>query len=102
MAVYEYKCDCGIEKEVISSMKDSDTPVQCVCGQRMKRIISLPNTDLVNNVRYSSSMGVNPKRIPESERMYPGSRYTPDGRLIVNNRKDKLMKMAQRGYVEFE
>ena len=102
MPTYEYKCNCNRTKEVFAPMKDSDKAVVCECGQKMCRIISLPSTDMVNNVRYSNSMGVNPRRIPEMERRYEGSRYTPDGRLIVNNRKDKLHKMAERGLVEFE
>ena len=101
MPIYTWKCDCGREQEVVRPMKDYDKPVVCECGQDMQRIISLPSTDMVNNVRYSNSMGVNPKRIAEMERRYPDSRYTPDGRLIVNSRKDKMKKLKQRGLVEF-
>ena len=102
MALYEWKCDCGRDKEVFASMKESGTKVECACGQDMHRIISLPSTDMVNHVRYSSSMGVNPNKIKEMERKYPGSRYTPDGKLTVNSRKDKLNKMRERGLIEFE
>ena len=102
MPIYEFRCDCGREKEKMLLMKDSETSVLCECGQTMYKIISLPSTDLVNNVRYSNSMGVNPKRITEMERKYPGSRYTPDGRLIVNSRKDKLKKIKERRMAEIE
>ena len=93
MPIYEYSCDCNWTTEVIAPMKDYNKPVVCVCGKNMQRIISLPNTDMINNVRFSNSMGVNPRQIPEMERKYPNSRYTPDGKLIVNSRKDKLHKM---------
>ena len=83
-------------------MSDSNKPVRCVCGKKMARVISLPNTDIVENVRLSNSMGVNPRQIPEAMRKYPGSEYSPDGRLIVHSRKDKLQKMKQRSLVEFE
>ena len=100
MPIYQYKCDCSRTKETISPMKDSDAEVICICGQSMQKVISLPNTDLVENVRYSSAMGVNPRQIASMERKYPGSRYTPDGKLIVNSRKDKLIKMKERNLHE--
>lgn len=102
MPLYEYKCDCGRAKEQLSAIKDCTKHIECECGQSMQRIISLPNTNIVNNVRYSSTMGCNPKQIPAMMRKYPGSRYTPDGRLEVNSRKDKLIKMKQRGMTESE
>ena len=37
---YEYKCECGEEKEENRSVKDRDKPVQCNCGKLMKRIFS--------------------------------------------------------------
>ena len=55
-----------------------------------------------SRVRLSNSMGVHPKRISAAEKRYPGSKYTPDGRLIVNSRQDKLRKMKERNLVEFE
>lgn len=102
MARYDFKCDCGCEREVVALMKDSDNPVTCECGQQMQKCISLPSTDLVNNVRYSNAMGVNPRRIAEMERKYPGSRYDQKGRLEITSRKDKLHKIRERGLVEFE
>jgi hypothetical protein len=47
-------------------------------------------------------MGVNPKQIAASVKAYPGSEYTPDGRLIIKSRTEKKLRMAQRGLVEFE
>ena len=100
MPVYPYLCDCGREEDVYAPMKDSAQVHMCECGQKMCKVITMPNTDLVHNERYSSSMGVNPKRIREMEQRYAGSRYTPDGRLIVTSRKDKLRKMKERGLTE--
>lgn len=102
MPRYEYKCDCGCEKEIFAPMKDCYKKVICECGQEMCKIISLPNTDIVENVRYSTAMGVNPRQIPQAMKMYPGSVYTPDGRLIIRSRKDKLKKMKERGKCELE
>ncbi len=34
-----YKCDCGREREMILGHFE---PVECDCGQRMCRIVSLP------------------------------------------------------------
>jgi putative FmdB family regulatory protein len=102
MPNYAYKCDCGREKEQYAKAKDYEKPIDCECGGIMRRIITLPSTDIVENKRYSSVMGVNPSKIAESMRKYPGSVYTPDGRLVVNNRKDKLKKLRERGMVEYE
>ncbi len=102
MPIYQYKCACSRKKEIFATMSESGAKVKCECGQIMQRIVSLPSTDIVNNVRYSNSMGCNPRQIPEMMRKYPGSRYTPDGKLIVNSRKDKLLKLRQRNLVEFE
>ena len=102
MPIYEYKCDCGVHKEQYAKFKDYMKPILCECGQDMIRVITLPNTDMVENVRYSSTMGCNPNKINENMKKYPGSTYTPDGRLVVRSRNDKLKKLKQRGLAEAE
>ncbi len=54
------------------------------------------------HVRWSNAMGCNPKQIPEMMKKYPGSSYSPDGKLEIIGRKDKLKKLKERGLVEFE
>lgn len=72
------------------------------CGCVARRIISLPSAGVGENVRHSYAMGVNPNQIEKAKKLFPGSEYTPDGRLVVKNRKDKLKKMKQRNMVEWE
>jgi putative FmdB family regulatory protein len=102
MPIYEYKCDCGLITEVIAKRYKPSTYATCKCGKRAKKIISLPNTDLKENIRYSSAMGVNPRQIKEAEKRFPGSKYDQKGRLEVLNRKDKLKKAKERGLTELD
>ncbi|MCJ7828716.1 MAG: zinc ribbon domain-containing protein [Dehalococcoidia bacterium] len=103
MPIYTFRCENNHETDKYVHRIRPQRWIKCnKCGKRMVKIISLPNTNMVHNVRLSSSMGVNPKQIPEAERLYPGSKYTPDGRLIVESRKDKLQKMKERNLIEFE
>ena len=60
------------------------------------------NTDLVNNERYSESMGVTPEQIPEAMRTFPGSVYDSTGRLLIKNRRHKIQEMKRRGYAELD
>jgi hypothetical protein len=60
------------------------------------------NTDLVNNERWSESMGVTPEQIPEALQTFPGSTYDSDGRLLIKNRKHKLYEAKRRGYAELD
>jgi hypothetical protein len=86
----------------MNTIKDYEKPIPCECGKEMVRTFGNVGTDIKDNVRYSSVMGVNPNKIAENMKKFPGSRYTPDGRLIIRNRKDKLRKLKQRNLVEFE
>ena len=101
LPIYSYRCEkCNEDKEQYACGADYEKPIPCECGGTMRRTISMPGTDMVENIRYSSSMGCNPNKIQENMRKYPGSNYTPDGKLIVRSRNDKLKKLKQRGLVE--
>ncbi len=101
MPIYEFKCACGetVEKFQKNYRKRL---VKCVCGKGMVKVFSQVNTDLVNNERWSNAMGVNPRQIPEAMKLYPGSVYNEKGRLRVSNRKEKLLRMAERGVHEYD
>jgi len=73
-----------------------------VCGHWMRRIFSRVNTDLVDRPRWSNTMGVNPRQIPQAVKLYPGSVYNEKGQLLIRNRKHKLFEMKRRGMVELE
>jgi len=70
------------------------------CKKKAVRIVSLPNTDLKGNLRYSVSMGVDVSQIENAKKAWPGSEYDGQGRLIIHNRKEKLERMRQRNYCE--
>lgn len=104
MPIYEYRCSCTKEViEIITPKYEPSEYITCPeCGRKAKKIISLPNTDLKENIRYSSAMGVNPRQIPQAMKTYPGSEYDHKGRLKVTSRKDKLKKAKERGLSELE
>jgi putative FmdB family regulatory protein len=102
MPIYEYRCDCGLITEVIAKRYKPSTYATCKCGKRAKKIISLPNTDLVNNERFSGAMGINIRQIEQAKKIYPGSEYDSKGRLLIKNRKHKLYEAKRRGLTELD
>jgi len=102
MPVYEYRCaECGQITTRFESIHSNRKTVKCdKCGKKAVRIVSLPNTDLKENIRFSVSMGVDPSQIENAERAWPGSKYDKQGRLIIRNRKEKLERLRQRHYQE--
>jgi putative FmdB family regulatory protein len=103
MPIYEYSCPCGFNFEVITKHYKPSTYITCEkCGKKAKRQISLPNTDLVNNERYSGAMGVNIRQIEQAKKIYPGSEYDKKGRLLIKNRKHKLYEAKRRGLSELD
>lgn len=41
MPIYEFRCGCGCEKEVILSLEEYDQPQICECGEVMQLKVSL-------------------------------------------------------------
>ena len=41
MPLYEFKCECGEEKEILLSFQDADQPQTCECGKVMRKKVSL-------------------------------------------------------------
>jgi putative FmdB family regulatory protein len=104
MPLYEYICSCDKKPiEIIALKYEPSTYITCPkCGKRAKKIISLPNTDLVNNERFSGAMGVNIRQIEQAKKIYPGSEYDKKGRLLIKNRKHKLYEAKRRGLSELD
>jgi len=40
--IYEYRCRCGKEKDVVKPLSEYSTPEVCECGENMRKIISAP------------------------------------------------------------
>ena len=110
MPVYDFACPkCG-NFDNICQIADRNKTTECpICGTDSERDIehevqtcSAFDETCKEHVRWSNSMGCNPRQIPEMMRRYPGSNYSPDGKLEIIGRKDKLKKMKERNVVEFE
>jgi len=105
MPIYCYKCPDGHASQEYFHLPKPPRSIQCpVCSKRATRNRSAEHvhTDMVSRPRTSEAMGVMPHQIEEAMRRFPGSRYTPDGALCINNRKHKKMEMKRRGYVELD
>ena len=109
MPMYNYKCSkCGMKFESIECVEHRNNAKSCPgCSGPAGRdaeteIQGAGNFDETTkeHVRYSRSMGVNPEQVAQAEKNFPGSKYTPDGRLIINSRQHKLQEMKRRGMEE--
>jgi len=49
MPIYEYRCDCGGERDEILPLADSDKVQVCECGKIMERKISVCSFVIVHN-----------------------------------------------------
>ena len=109
MPRYTFKCtNCGLLEDHFLPIKHRSVAQVCSgCGGPADRDVAAElagasafDETTKDHVRYSRSMGVNPSQVKEAEKNFPGSRYTPDGRLIINNRQHKLMELKRRGMIE--
>jgi len=106
--VYFYCKSC----DFVGCYVNDDEPTQCPeCGSRWYvlrfgkgREDSSVNIDGTSRgkERYSSSMGCNPHEVEKFKKLYPGSEYTPDGRLVIQNRQHKKSELKRRGYNELD
>ncbi len=48
MPIYEYRClKCGNPREIILPVDERNNPQDCICGEIMTRIISLPQPPIM-------------------------------------------------------
>ena len=95
MPMYCYTCDvCGLNAEELRPMADSDKPMTCVCGQKMRRDYGAEKHGMSGELPEWTSVnaGVNPDQVAECNQMYAhlGVRFDPkNGNAIVpgNNRR---------------
>jgi len=46
--IYEFRCECGCEKDVILSVSEYNQTQICECGRAMQRKISLPMPPIIS------------------------------------------------------
>ena len=49
----------------------------------------------------SDAMGCLPEEVPEFKKVFPGSEYTPDGRLVMRGLKHRDAEIKRRGLVDY-
>jgi hypothetical protein len=104
--VYEFHCDiCDCTEQVIKDMKHAPRHRTCqTCKKPMRKVYGAGvDATMKENHRYSMAMGVNPQRIPDAMKAFPGSQYHPEtGDLLVKSRQHKKFEMARRGLMEID
>jgi len=86
-------------------MKDYNKRTKCPdCGSKAKRLISCPTIYAEGIVRVSYALGVNPEQVKSGEvfKTHPGAEFDKDGNMIIHSRQEKLRRLKERGWVEYE
>jgi len=61
MPLYEFRCECGAEFERYLPVSGYDTPQECQCGAKARRIISIPTLVVVSpDINYDSPIDGRP------------------------------------------
>jgi len=84
-------------------MSNYKTPQHCEKGHLSIRDLKAECVQgIVDNERWSISMGCPTSQVNEFRKRFPNSVYSDDGRLLVKNRKDKIRQGNERGMVEYD
>ena len=110
MPQYTAKCKkCGRVFEYLSTISARNEPVECDCGAMAQRNVeaelnSETNTPLIvgDKERWSWSMAVPAPQREEYKKRFPNHVLDEHGRVLIKNRKDKLQKMKDRGFEEWD
>ncbi len=84
--------DCEDENCDGKANRDMDAELMLSRGHRPKWVME--------NERWSRSMGVPVKQLAQFRKQYPHSTYDNKGRLLIKSRSDKMRQAKERGFVE--
>lgn len=111
MPIYCYKClKCGQVFEYINSISHRNEAVECPsCKGPSERNVeaecSGSHQDQCDHTRASWSLGVcnpkNPEEMKAAHERHPGAEFDGLGRMIIHNRKEKLQRMKEAGFIEY-
>lgn len=111
MPLYSYKClKCGNKFDYIESISHrNDTQVCPACNGPSERDVesecSGSSQDQCDHTRASWALGVcnpnNPEEMKVAHKKHPGAEFDGLGRMIIHNRKEKLQRMKEAGYIEY-
>lgn len=109
--VYVYKCNaCGHVFDGVSSVSHRNDAKGCPeCSGEAGRSFcdelrykSRVDATMIENERWSWSMGVHVNDIPEMNRKYPDREYHPrTGQLLIKHRQHKKQLMRENDYEEY-
>ena len=105
MPMYEFLCSNEHKTDCFAPMKDYMKPIKCsVCGKTAERVLSLANTDLVENVRKSRTMAMSVVDIKSgrAHEVHPGATFGKPNKagmcpLVIHNRHEKVKRIKERG-----
>lgn len=108
MPSYTYTCKCcGKTFSSIETISKRNEPTECECGGLAERDIEAELAPgkvtklITDNERWSWSMAVPANQREEYKKKFPNHVLDDKGRVLIKNRKDKLQKMKDRGFVEY-
>ena len=106
MPLYKWKCPkCGELAEELRCMKDRNDKCLCSCWEEMDRDYTIGRSDQPANCeRISTALGVHISQIESGEvyKVHPGSRWTPDGHMILANRTEQKKRLRERRWRNFD
>ena len=104
MPLYEFLCSNGHKIERFARMKDCMKSIECPkCGEVAERVLSLANTDMVENVRYSRNLAMSETDIKNgtAHKVHPGATFGKPNKggmcpLMIHNRHEKLRRIKEK------
>jgi len=66
MAIYGFRCSCGLYVEVERPMADATLPNDCACGKQMQRVFHTPIVSVRPNAGELMSKALSGEEVPPS------------------------------------
>lgn len=112
MPKYSYKCDkCHYlfdrwhkseNRNKTEKCPECNSPAGRCFGEEIKN--SKIDALMVDNVRWSWAMGINPdnpQEVKEARERHPGAVFNERGQMRIANRTEKLQRMKEAGMTEY-
>jgi putative FmdB family regulatory protein len=108
MPTYTFHCsNCHDIFDEMRTIPTRSNPAECpTCHYEAHRDLQAEWKTGTRNkgeclIWYSESMGCQPHEVEEFKKSFPGSEYTPDGRLVCRGLKHREAELKRRGYIDY-